>query len=180
MHFRQSFAAILLCAAIVTLPPFASPAAASQKARPRAQQPQQQQAPAPHTEITKEKIETIISAIEAAAKKKDVAVIASYLAPDMKFKLDGGGRPTRYANRAQYIEMVKIGIGLALDYEFIRKSTLVTIAPDGQSATAQTETFEMLTLAQGTITSNVVSTATFKIYKGKILIASMDGTITYL
>jgi hypothetical protein len=67
-----------------------------------------------------------------------------------------------------------------LDYTYLRKSLTVTIAPDAQSATAQVEAFEMLTVAQGTIAGNSINVITFKIYKGKILIASMEGTIAYV
>ena len=173
MHLNRTLAAILLCATTLTLPPAAA-ARPSQKTRPKTQ------APAPQTEITKEKVEAIVSAIEQSVKKKDAAVIIAYLAPDLKYKLDGGGRPTRHANRAQYIKIVRLGFGLALDYVYLRKSLTITIAPDGQSATAQTEAFEMVTLAQGTVAANVVGTTTFKIYKGKILISSMEGTIEYV
>jgi hypothetical protein len=161
----------------MTLTPAASAAAAArapQKTRAKAQ------APAPQTEITKEKIEAIVSAIEEAAKKKDFAGIIPHLAPDFKYKLDGGGRPTREANRAQYIEMIKLGFGLTLDYTYLRKSLTITIAPDGQSATAHTESFEMVTMAQGTVAGNATSLTTFKIYKGKIMIASVEGTVDYV
>ncbi len=179
MHLNKTLAAILLCAASLTLPLAATAAAAtvipSQKTRAS-----KVQTPAPQTEITKEKVEAIVSAIEQAGKKKDIAVITAYLAPDLKYKLNGGGRPTRHANRAQYIEIIKLGFELTLDYTYLRKSLTITIAPDGQSATAQTEAFEMVTLAQGTVAANVVGTITFKIYKGKILISSMEGTIEYV
>ena len=173
MRFSQTLAAILLCATTLTLPPAAA-ARLPQKTRVKAQ------APTPHTEITKEKVEAIVSTIEQAVKKKDAAVLISYLAPDMKYTLDGGGRPTRHANRAHYIQIVRLGFKMALDYKYYRKSLTITVAPDGQSATAQTEAFELLTLAQGTVTGNSTSLTTFKIYKGKILISAMEGTIDYV
>jgi hypothetical protein len=172
MRLSKTLAAILLCATTFTLPPALAAARPSQKTRAS-----KAQTPAPETEITKEKVEAIISALEQAAKKKEMAVIVAYLAPDMKYKLEGEGRPTRYANRAQYIEIIKLGFAVALDYVYMRKSLTVTIAPDGQSATAHTEAFEMLTLAEGTVAGHTTSLITFKIYKGKILIASMEGTI---
>lgn len=175
MHLKQTLAAILLCATTFALAPAANAAATSQKARAS-----KAQAPAPQTEITKEKVEAIISAIEQSVKKKDTAVIISYLAPDMKYTLDAGGRPTRQANRAEYIQILKLGIELTLDYTYLRKSLTINIAPDGQSATAQAEAFEMLTTAQGTLAGHSASLTTFKIYKGKILISAMEGSIEYV
>ena len=169
MRLSNIFAAILLCATTLTLPPARAATRPSQKARARAQ------APAPQTEITKEKVEAIVSELETAAKKKDVAVINAYLAPDMKYVSQMGDKPPLQLNRAQYAEVLKRGLEVALDYVYLRKSLTVTIAPDGQSATAHTETFEMITTAQGTIAGNVVALTTFKIYKGKILIASMEA-----
>lgn len=177
MRFSQTLAAILLCAAALTLPPHATAAAAprqSQKARAKAQ------TPAPQTEITKEKIEVIVKAIHQAAKEKNVDGIAPYLAPDLKFKSQGEGRPVVHLNRAQYVASIRLVFEQTLDYTFLLKSLTVTIAPDGQSATAQSEIFEMITFAQGTVAASVVGTTTFKIYKGKILISSMDGTVTHV
>ncbi len=181
MHLGQTFTAILLSAAALTLPPAATAAAAaatvrqSQNIRARASR-RTQEAPVPQTEITKEKVEAIISAVEQAAKKKDIAALSAYLAPDLKFKSQWGDKPTLSINRAQYIESVRLMFEAALDYVYLRKSLTVTISPDGQSATAQTEAFEMVTLAQSTVAGNVVEVTTFKIYKGKILIAAMEGT----
>jgi hypothetical protein len=175
MRFSQTLAAILLCASTLILP---SAAAAnphsSQKTRAKAQ------TPAPHTEITKEKIEAIVNAIEESVKKKHTAVLFSYLAPDFKYKLDGGGRPTRQANRAHYVELIKLAMPLILDYSYLRKSLTITIAPDGQSATAHATGFEMTTLAQGTLAAHTTSLSTFKIYKGKILISATEATIEYV
>jgi hypothetical protein len=177
MRFSQTLAAILLCAATLTLPPAANATAQRPSQKPRASKAQ---TPAPQTEITKEKIEAIISAIEQAAKDRNFAAIVPYLAPDFKYKLDGGGRPTRHANRAKYIELIKITSEITLDFKYYRKSLTVTIAPDGQSATAHLEAFEMLTVAQGTLAGDSSSLNFFKIYKGKILISAMEGTINYV
>ncbi|HYO99140.1 MAG TPA: nuclear transport factor 2 family protein [Pyrinomonadaceae bacterium] len=174
MRLSKTLAAIFLCATTLTLPANVDAARPLQKPRAKTQ------APAPQTEITKEKIEAIVAAVHQAAKKKDAALLISYLAPDLKYKLEGGGRPPRHMNRAQYVETLRRVFEHALDYTYLIKSLNITIAPDGQSATAQTDVFEMITFAQGTAAANVTSTATFKIYKGKILIASMDGTITYV
>lgn len=176
MHLNKTFAVILLCVTALTLPPAAAAAAARPSQKPRAKA----QAPAPQTEITKEKVEAIVSAVEQAAKKKDAAVLISYLAPDLKYKLNEGDRPTRHLTRAQYAEAVKLVFAHVLDYVYLRKSLTITIAPDGQSATAQTEAYEMVTLPQGTVAGNSTSLTTFKIYKGKILISAMEGTITYV
>lgn len=172
MRLSKSLAAILLCATTLTLPSSAAAARPSQKTRARAQ------APAPEIEITKEKVEAIFAALEQAAKKKEIAVFAAFLAPDLKVKSQMGDKPAIELNRAQYLEVMKRGMELTLDYVYLRKSLTISIAPDGQSATAQTETFEMVTLEQGTVAGNVVGITTFKIYKGKILIASMEGTGT--
>ncbi|HZG51116.1 MAG TPA: hypothetical protein VEZ40_03170 [Pyrinomonadaceae bacterium] len=174
MRLSKTLVALLLCAATFPLTPVAAAARPSQKARAKTQ------APATHTEITKEKIETIVSTLEQAGKKKDVAVIIPYLAPDMTYKLEGGGRPPRHANRAHYIELTKIGFALMLDHVYMRKSLTIKVAPDGQSATAQTAGYEMLTLAQGTVAGHTTSLVIFKIYKGKILIASMESAIEYV
>ncbi|HEV7904688.1 MAG TPA: nuclear transport factor 2 family protein [Pyrinomonadaceae bacterium] len=175
MRLSQTLAAIFLCAAALTLPPAANAAAQRSTQKPRAAKAQ---TPAPQTEITKEKIEAVIAAIHKAAKEKDVDGILPYLAPDMKFKSLAAGRPPIHANREQYVANISRTFEHALDYTILLKSMTVTIAPDGQSATAQSEIFEMVTFAQGTVAANVVGTTTFKIYKGKILISSMDGTIT--
>jgi len=175
MRLSKTLTALLLCAMTLALPSSAVAAARpSQKPRAKAQ------VPAPHTEITKEKIEAIVSAVEESMKKRDVAVIISLLAPDMKYKLDAGGRPTRHANRAEFIQSLKLGAELMLDYTYLRKSLTITVAPDGQSATAHIESFEMVTLAQGTLAGNSVGFTTFKIYKGKILISAMEGTVEYV
>jgi hypothetical protein len=176
MRLSKILAAILLCATTLTLPPAAVAARPSQKARARARA----QVPAPRTEITRENVEAIVAELEQAAKKKDVAVITGYLAPDFKYKLEASNRPTREANRAQYVEIVKLGLEVTLDYTYLRKSLTVTVAPDGQSATAQVEAFEMVTLAQGTLAGNVSSLTTFKIYKGKILISAVAASIEYV
>ena len=162
-----------MCAATLTLPPANANARPSQK--PRANKAQ---TPAPQTEITKEKIEAIVTAIHKAAKEKDAEGIIQYLAPDMKFRSVAAGRPPMHANRAQYVASLRLIFEHTLDYTILLKSMTVTIAPDGQSATAQSELFEMSTYAQGTVAASVIGTTTFKIYKGKILIASMDGTVT--
>ena len=188
MHFSKLIAALLLCATTLTLSPAAAAAAARrppQKTRASnssssSSSSSRAQAPAPQMEITKEKVEAIVSAIEQAGRKKDIAVLVPYLAPDFKYKLDGGGRPTRRANRAEFIELIKLGFEFTLDSTYLRKSLIVTTAPGGQSATAHTEAFEMLTLAQGTLAAHTASITTFKIYKGKILISSMEGTIEYV
>jgi hypothetical protein len=176
MRFSQTLAAILLCAAALTLPP-ANAAATRPAQRTRATKAP---TPAPNTEITKEKIEAIINALEAAAKDKNFSAVVPYLAPGFKYKLDGGGRPTRHADRAKYIEMIKLTSGFTLDYKYLRKSLTITIAPDGQSATAHIEAFEILTLEQGTLAGDSTSLNHFKIYKGKILISAMEGTINYV
>ena len=178
MRFSQTLAAIFLCAAALILPPANNVVAATlpaQKTR-AAKAP----TPAPHTEITKEKIEAIIATIEEAVKKRNFSAVVPYLAPDFKYKVDGGGQPTRHANRAQYILMMKLSSEVTLDYKYLRKSLTITIAPDGQSATAHIEAFEMLTLAQGTVAGDSAGTTTFKIYKGKILISAMEGKVNYV
>jgi ketosteroid isomerase-like protein len=177
MRFSQTLAAILLCAATFTLPPAANAvnttARPSQKARAA-----KAQTPAPQTVITKEKIEAIVNDIHRAARGKDANGIIAHLAPDMKFKSLTAGRPPVHANRAQYVAGLRLAFEHTLDYTILLKSMTVTIAPDGQSATAQSELFEMSTFPQGTVAANVIGTTTFKIYKGKILISAMDGTIT--
>jgi hypothetical protein len=176
MRFSQTLAAIFLCAAALTLPPAnAAAVRPAQKARAA-----KAQTPAPHTEITREKIEAIISALEEAAKKRNFSAIVPYLAPDFKHKLDGGGRPTRHADRAQYILMMKLASEVTLDYTYLRKSLTITIAPDGQSATAHIEAFEMLTMAQGTVAGDSAGITTFKIYKGKVLISAMEGKVDFV
>ncbi|HLL70314.1 MAG TPA: hypothetical protein VK363_02715 [Pyrinomonadaceae bacterium] len=177
MRFSKTLAAIFLCATTLTLqPPTVNAAAlrASQKPRAKAQ------TPAPQTEITKEKIEAIIAAIHQAAKKRDVALIIPHLAPDFTCKSQAGDKPASYVNRAQYVQNIKLAFELAVDYTYLIKSLNITIAPDGQTATAQSEIFEMVTFAQGTVAANVTSIATFKIYKGKVVLASTDGTVTYV
>jgi hypothetical protein len=174
MRFSQTLAAIFLCAATLTLP-FAANAAPRQPQKARASKAQ---TPAPQTEITKEKLEAIMQAIHKAAKEKNPDGIAPYLAPDMKFKSLATGRPPVHANREQYLASLRLSFEHALDYTILLKSMSVTIAPDGQSATTQSEIFEMVTFAQGTVAANVVGTTSFKIYKGKILIAAMEGTVT--
>ncbi|HEV2801018.1 MAG TPA: hypothetical protein VGW12_11005 [Pyrinomonadaceae bacterium] len=168
--------AIFLCAATLALPT----TTAAQKARAKTNAPAKAQAPAAHTEITKEKIEAIISALEAAAKKKEFSAITAYLAPDFKYKSGGGDRPLREANRAEYAEMLKLVTLVTLDYTYMRKSLTITIAPDGQSATAHIEAFEMVTLEKGTLAGHTTSFDTFKIYKGKILISAMEASMIYV
>lgn len=175
MRFSRTLAAIFLCATTLTLPYPVAAQRTSQK--PRAGK---EQTPAPHTEITKEKIEAIVSAIHQAAKNKNADIIAAYLAPEVKWKLEGGGRAPRFANRAQYVANLRLSMDHILDSTFLVKSLTVTIAPDGQSATAQSEVFEMVTFARGTVAATVVATTSFKIHKGKILITLMEGTITYV
>jgi len=175
MRLSRTIAAIVLCATTQTLSPAAAAVARpSQKPRAKAQ------APAAQTQITKEKVEAIVSAIEESMKKKDINVIISYLAPDLKYSLDSRGQPTRHANRAQYIQLLKLGSEMMLDLTYLRKSLSITVAPDGQSATAQTEAFEMVTTEQGTLAGNSTSLITFRIYKGKILISAMEGKIEYV
>lgn len=176
MRLSKTLAAILLCAATLTLSHPVTAAASRPSQKPRAKA----QTPAPHTEITKEKIEAMVKAIHQAAKNKNVDIIAAYLAPEVKWKLEGGGRPVRFANRAQYLAILRLTMEQVLDSTFLVKSLTVTVAPDGQSATAQSEIFEMMTFAQGTVAANVVGTTTFKVHKGKILITAMESTITYV
>lgn len=173
MRFNQTLAAIFLCAIALTLPHPVVAQRAAQKTRPG-----KAQTPAPHTEITKEKIEAIVSAIEQGIKKKEIAAVAPHLAPDLRWSFHGGDKQVGSANREQYIANVRRGFELALDYTYMRKSLTIEVAPDGQSATAQLETFEMMTMAQGTVAASSVSDMIFKIYKGKILLASVVGTIT--
>lgn len=175
MRFSQTLAAIFLCAAALILPPADAHAAATAPQKARAARAQ---TPAPQTEITKEKIEAIVKAIHEAAKKKEAGAFISYLAPDMTFKSLAEGKPPMNLNRAQYVASLRLIFEQTLDYTILLKSMTVTIAPDGQSATAQSELFEMSTFAQGTVAASVVGTTTFKIYKGKILISSMVGTVT--
>jgi len=176
MRLSKTLAAILLCATTLTLPTATAAAARpSQKNRPS-----KVQAPAPHTEITKEKIEAIVAALEEAAKKRDFAAVVPYLAPDFQYKLDGGGRPTREANRTKYVEIIKLVSAVTLDYTYLRKSLTITVAPGGQSATARIDAFEMVTMAQGTVAGNSIGLTTFKIYKGRILISAMEATIEYV
>lgn len=178
MRFSKTLAAILLCATTLTLQP---PAVNAQAAARPSQKPRAgAQTPAPQTEITKEKIEAIVAAIHQAAKKRDVALIIPHLAPDFTCKSQAGDKPATYVNRAQYIQNIRLAFELAVDYTYLIKSLNITIAPDGQTATAQSDIFEMVTFAQGTVAANVTSTATFKIYKGKIVLASTDGTVTYV
>ncbi|HEY1403023.1 MAG TPA: hypothetical protein VGB05_02715 [Pyrinomonadaceae bacterium] len=172
MRLSKIVAVILLCATTLTFAPAARAARPSQKTRAKAQ------TPAPQTEITKEKIEAIISSLEEAAKKKEVAVFAAHLAPDMKYKSQTGNNPVLNLSRTQYLEAMKRGFELALDYVYLRKSLTITITPDGQSATAHTETYEMLTMEQGTLAGHAVGLTTFKIYKGKILIDSVESINT--
>lgn len=179
MRFSQTLAAILLCATSLTLPP-ASNANTAAATRPTQKPRAKAQTPVPQTEITKEKIDAIVKIIHQAAKEKNVDVMAPYFAPDMKFRSQAEGRPVIYANRAQYLGSLRLVFEQMLDYTSLLKSLSITIAPDGQSATVQSEIFEMATFAQGTIAASVVATTTFKIYKGKILISSMDGTVTHV
>lgn len=173
MRFSQTLAAIFLCATTLILPSAATAARPSQKARAN-----KAQTPAPQTEITKDKVEAIVKAIHEAAKKNDADAFISYLAPDMTFKSLADGKPPMHLNRAQYTASLRLIFEQTLDYTILLKSMTVTIAPDGQSATAQSEIFEMSTFAQGAVAASVVGTTTFKIYKGKILISSMVGTVT--
>lgn len=172
MHLSKIPAAILLCAATLTPPPADAAAQAAQKTRAKAQ------AAPTQTEITKENVEAIVSALEAAMKKKELAVVASYLAPDMKYKSQTADRTAIELNRAQLLEVMKLGLELTLDYVYLRKSLTITIAPGGQSATAHIESFEMVTTPQGAAAGHSVGVTTFKIYKGKVLISSMDSTNT--
>ncbi|MCA1568444.1 MAG: hypothetical protein LC803_22900 [Acidobacteria bacterium] len=172
MRLNKIIVAILLCATTLTLPPLAAVARPTQKTRAKAQ------TPAPQTEITKENVEAIVSGLEGAMKKKEIAVIAAYLAPDMRYKSQTANRPAIDLNRAQFLEVMELGLELTLDYVYLRKSLTVTVAPGGQSATAQTETFEMVTTAQGAVAGHSVGVINFKIYKGKILISSMESINT--
>lgn len=175
MRLNRTLVAILLCATTLTLTPAATAARTPQKGRAA-----KTQAPAPQTEITKEKIETIVLALEEASKKKEFTTILPYLAPDFRYRLEAGGQPPREANRAQYIEMVKLGASLTLDYTYLRKSLTIEVAADAQSATAQIEAFEMLRFPQGTVAGHSHGRTTFKIYKGKILISAMEGAVEYV
>lgn len=173
MRLSKILAAALLCATTLTLPLGVEAAA-----RPSQQTRAKAQTPAPQTEITKETVEAIVSAVETAMKKKDLAALAVHLAPDMKYKSQTGDKPAYELNRAQLLEVMKLGLELTLDYVYLRKSLTVTIAPGGQSATARTESFEMVTTAQGALAGHSVGVTTFKIYKGKVLISSMESVNT--
>jgi malonyl CoA-acyl carrier protein transacylase len=172
MRLSKTIVAILLCAATLTLPAATTAANPTQKPRAKAQ------TPAPQTAITRENVEAIVSGLEAAMKKKDLAVITAYLAPDMTYKSQTANRSAIELNRAQFLEVMKLSLELTLDYVYLRKSLTVNVAPGGQSATAQTETFEMVTTAQGAVAGHSVGVITFKIYKGKVLISSMESTNT--
>jgi hypothetical protein len=167
MRLSKTLIAVLACVTTIMLP---APTYSYQTARVKARTPVLQ------TEITKEKIEAILSDLERAAKEKDVAGHAAYLAPDLQVKSKFGDTPMVQLNRAQYLAVHKQALEITLYYQYVRKSMNIKIAPDGQSATVRIEAFEMATLAQGTVAATTNEVVIFKIYKGKILIASLDAT----
>jgi hypothetical protein len=171
MRFKQTLAAILLCAAVLTLShPVDAATRPSQKPRAKAQ------AVVAETQITEEKIKAVILGYVQAVKDKNLAAIGSSLAPDVRIKLKWGDKPAGYLSRAQYLANLKVNFQAMLDYQHMLKSVSATIAPDGQSATAEAEEFETMILTNGSVAGMSSTTLTFKILKGKIVIASIDST----
>lgn len=130
------------------------------------------------SKISEQEVQSVIQAVDKAANDRSVKGILTHMADDVVVKLiltDGSQNKLYSLNRAQYAMLLEEGFKVAKEYEYGRKDTTISIAPDGKSAEVSSQTIETLTFPDGSQRSEAEETAILELRNGKVVITSVKA-----
>lgn len=144
-------------------------------------------APAEAAEVKQKKITTqdirkIIDNIMAASKKRNVEGVMKYTAPNFiaesVIQAPSGPIDLTY-NRDDYRQALEQTFSITQSYNVSYKNLKVTIAPDGQSATATYEATESGIVNGTSLSVQATASTTFQIVNGNILATYTKSNANY-
>lgn len=128
--------------------------------------------------ITREQIQQVISATDAAALERDAAAIGSYLGESFvkiiefthkqwmaKVKLD----------KNKYLKLISEGWADIGEYDYQREDIKIHIMPDGLSGTSYSTVTENMIQDGEKMTSRFRETATYTLENGRPVITQVSG-----
>ena len=130
------------------------------------------------SKISEQEVQSVIQAVDKAANDRSVEGILTHMSDDVVVRLiltDGSKNKLYSLNRAQYAMFLEEGFKVAKEYEYGRKGTKISIAPDGKSAEVSSQTIETMTFPDGSQRSEAEETATLELRNGKVVITSVKA-----
>jgi hypothetical protein len=128
--------------------------------------------------ITREDIQQVIEATDAAARNHDTAVIGEYLGTSfekiIEFPHDKWMAKVRL-DKQKYLELIEEGWPTIEDYAYQRDSTRVHVMPDGQSGHSYSTITETLSLDGTRRVSKFREYAVYAMENGRPVITQISG-----
>ena len=131
------------------------------------------------TSITESDIHAMMNEMDRAARKRNVAGMIAYFAPDIKITmtvLNPGSDKEQVGTltKDQYAFNARTNMRRAISYHFERKTTRIKIY-DAQTATVTGEIYETLKFRQGIFRAASSGVMYVSLRNGKLVITAMEG-----
>ena len=129
-------------------------------------------------QIDKAMINSMLSEIDAAAQKKDPAVVVKYISPDAKITMHinaGGQKQVLKVTRAQYLELLQQGWTMSSNYQYQRSNTRIKIMDGGNKAIVTANVTESMNIQGQTVKGTSQETSTIELVNGRAMITELVG-----
>ena len=130
--------------------------------------------------ITEASVMAILTSMDKAAKKANIAGMIAPLASDVKIKIavsapDSDKEQVVHLTKEEYATNTRQLMRRRFKYTVERKNVKVKIYNDSKTAIVTNDVYETMTIAQVTVRAVSSETSIFNIRNGKILITSTES-----
>lgn len=128
--------------------------------------------------ITREQIQTVISATDEAARQRDAAAIALYLGDSFERIIEvahGEWLARVKLDRDKYLGMIDAGWAGITAYDYRRDDTVIHIRPDGLTGVSFSTITEHMVVDGMEMTSRFREHATYAMESGRPVITEVTG-----
>jgi hypothetical protein len=129
--------------------------------------------------ITEKNISEILSGIDRAVASKDVSGIVANISNTAKIEVeDAASGKSMSFTKETYQKYSEEGFKVVNDYKSSRTNPQITIASNGESATATDVVDESVTINGKPMAMSTTESATFGLENGKVVITAIKGSMT--
>ena len=129
--------------------------------------------------VTEKNISEILSGIDKAVASKNVNGIVANISNTAKIEVEdvASGKSMSFTKET-YQKYTEEAFRVTSDYKSSRTNPQITIAPNGESATATDVVDESITINGKPMSTSTAESATFGLENGKVVITAIKGSMT--
>ena len=129
--------------------------------------------------ITREQIQEVIQAVDAAAENRDTRGIEAYLGEEFFKYIDVPSKHEPMAarlTREQYLDLIEKGWETIEQYSYRRKDVVINMSRDGNSGESYSTIIEKIRINGTDMTSKIREYARYELENGRPVIVNIEST----